>query len=494
MRSRAPGLLTSSLTVCALVGVGVAVTTSAEPPSPDHLSWTVAYYASVITLLLIFGGLTLVVRQYIWTLYAGLGLAVITWPPLHEQSVTQVFSATLVVSRATVIGYGFFICATMFTVAAIATERRHRFARYRPILWGLALASLTFLVISPLFAPSTERAILLFFQIVGMICHVIPVTTFTQIDGEDDLFAAGCGVILAVAFLLHIVLTASGIAPTGPHHFIMDRYVILCAVLFGTLLSMRHILAVQRSREDAFERALAAAERDAAQSRALLDAERNYAEARNVARRRQEQLATTSHDIMQPLMSLRSTVDSITAERDPALQAEMREAFGYLEKVATGYREQETDVEAPPSGTETIPISVLMDTLDRMFRAEAETKGLAFNAEPIAAEVTVDPLAVMRVLSNLTSNAIKHSDSGTVTIRAHRQDGSVDLDVANTGPALNKETVARFMQPNEKGQGSTGSGLGLAIAKELSEKAGLGLSHRYDETLGNVFSVQLEVT
>ena len=82
--------------------------------------------------------------------------------------------------------------------------------------------------------------------------------------------------------------------------------------------------------------------------------------------------------------------------------------------------------------------------------------------------VHADPVALGRVLMNLTTNA--RQTGGSVTLRVG-QDGSIAVE--DTGPGMPPAVLARLFEPGfTTRRESGGSGLGLAIVREIVEAAG----------------------
>jgi signal transduction histidine kinase len=91
----------------------------------------------------------------------------------------------------------------------------------------------------------------------------------------------------------------------------------------------------------------------------------------------------------------------------------------------------------------------------------------------VAAPIDVDPLRVGEVLSNLLSNALRHTPSGgTVTISAAPEDPGVVFSVTDTGSGIPAEALPHIFDRFVKGERSEGAGLGLAIARSLVEAHG----------------------
>jgi two-component system OmpR family sensor kinase len=84
-----------------------------------------------------------------------------------------------------------------------------------------------------------------------------------------------------------------------------------------------------------------------------------------------------------------------------------------------------------------------------------------------------DELRVQQVGRALLDNAIRHNPSGTqVRVAVTADNGSVRLDVADNGPAIDDQTARHLFERFYRGEATSaaGSGLGLAIARELAER------------------------
>lgn len=87
---------------------------------------------------------------------------------------------------------------------------------------------------------------------------------------------------------------------------------------------------------------------------------------------------------------------------------------------------------------------------------------------PGAAAVNVDPVRMRQVVVNLLANAIRHGGAGShVAVESSLADGALTIRVADDGPGMPPEDLARIFDRFYKGPGSAGSGLGLTIARSL---------------------------
>tara|TARA_A100001015_G_scaffold260080_1_gene304523 strand:- start:4568 stop:6001 length:1434 start_codon:yes stop_codon:yes gene_type:complete len=110
------------------------------------------------------------------------------------------------------------------------------------------------------------------------------------------------------------------------------------------------------------------------------------------------------------------------------------------------------------------------------FEALAEEKHIQLMLEGQAPKIKGDRAMLRRAMSNLLSNAIRHSPEGeSVKVRLDVSDeGQVLLSVQNTGPEIPAEHLPRIfdrfyrVDPSRQRQ-SEGAGLGLAIVKSIVE-------------------------
>ena len=114
----------------------------------------------------------------------------------------------------------------------------------------------------------------------------------------------------------------------------------------------------------------------------------------------------------------------------------------------------------------------------------AKVKGLKLLVEtqPLPHHLLGDPSRLQQALLNFAGNAIKFTESGTVTLRARMAGEDNDsvlvcFEVQDTGIGIEPEAIARLFSTFEQADNTTtrkygGTGLGLAITKRLAELMG----------------------
>jgi signal transduction histidine kinase len=119
------------------------------------------------------------------------------------------------------------------------------------------------------------------------------------------------------------------------------------------------------------------------------------------------------------------------------------------------------------------------------YRAEAEDRGLTLtvSAGDHLPSVDVDRVRIGEVLSNLLANALRYTPrGGSILLSAAGEGDAVAFEVADTGPGIAPERLARVFDRFAKSADSRGSGLGLAIARSLVEAHGGTISARSGAT------------
>jgi signal transduction histidine kinase len=116
----------------------------------------------------------------------------------------------------------------------------------------------------------------------------------------------------------------------------------------------------------------------------------------------------------------------------------------------------------------------LIQDLTSSFSSQAATLGidLKTNIADPSQEITADYDRLNQVLSNLISNALRHTPKdGTILLNTESTEGKIRIMVQDTGEGISAEDIPfifdRFWRSDKSRLGRVNSGLGLAIAKQL---------------------------
>jgi signal transduction histidine kinase len=131
--------------------------------------------------------------------------------------------------------------------------------------------------------------------------------------------------------------------------------------------------------------------------------------------------------------------------------------------------------EDPAQGHRAIDLGALAAEAVVMLESSAEDRGVTIDvgAEgPLPA--SGEERAVIQILVNLISNAVRHSpDKGTVTLAFARTPGTASVTVSDQGPGIASADQQRIFERFERAHAKEGgTGLGLAISRRLARSMG----------------------
>jgi signal transduction histidine kinase len=215
-------------------------------------------------------------------------------------------------------------------------------------------------------------------------------------------------------------------------------------------------------------------------------------------RLRRNLMADVAHELRTPLSILQGRleglIDGVYARDDDQL-ARLLEETRVLSRLVDDLRTVAlSDAGALELQREPIDLTGLaadaVHGFDGDAAAKAVTLSLAVPHEPVVLEI--DPVRVREVLTNLLSNALRHTPSGgSVELKIVDAGAWVTLAVGDTGDGMSPEDVARIFDRFYKGPRSSGTGLGLAIAKGIVAAHGGEISAASQLGRGTVVTVLL---
>ncbi|KAL3927553.1 MAG: hypothetical protein SGBAC_013040 [Bacillariaceae sp.] len=94
-----------------------------------------------------------------------------------------------------------------------------------------------------------------------------------------------------------------------------------------------------------------------------------------------------------------------------------------------------------------------------------------------------DSHRIQQVLTNVFTNAIKYTNSGSIVVTVSAKDDMVRFECTDTGPGIPKQDQTKLFQRFVQRGGAPGTGLGLAIAKHLVDLTGGQIFFESDPTL-----------
>jgi two-component system sensor histidine kinase BarA len=260
-----------------------------------------------------------------------------------------------------------------------------------------------------------------------------------------------------------------------------------------------------RERDERLKKHLSQLEQDVAdRTRDYLSAA-NEAQAANQAK--SDFLATMSHEIRTPMNGIMVMAELLTSSDLPGRARRHAEVIAKsgqsllaiindildLSKIEAGRMEVETlDVD---------PVEAAENVL-RLFAARARSKGLdlALHARvPLGALIEADPVRLSQVLSNLVNNALKFTETGSVTLDIAPDPaapGRTRFQVIDTGIGIDPDKLDTIFDAFSQADQTTtrrfgGTGLGLAIGKKLVAAMGGNLAVASESGRGSTFHFSL---
>jgi signal transduction histidine kinase len=222
--------------------------------------------------------------------------------------------------------------------------------------------------------------------------------------------------------------------------------------------------------------------------------------------RKDELVATVSHDFRSPLAIIRQNVQTVLRDLGQMDRDDLRmflEAIGRQEDRLTSMCTNLLDLarlkqRRPPQTV--VDVKALVSGLVDGFQMRARDRGVTLSLDVEATaptQVRGDGDRLGQVVQNLIDNALKFTpDGGAITVRLLADaDERLRVDVEDTGCGVPADAVPRLFEPffqvPRQSHVGQGSGLGLAIVKAVVDAHGGDVHVRSVEGRGTTFSLAL---
>ena len=221
-------------------------------------------------------------------------------------------------------------------------------------------------------------------------------------------------------------------------------------------------------------------------------------------------LAHATHDLRQPAyaaglyaVGLSGVLDKAFAQPDGPAPAQAKRIAAQLEASVTAFNSlleglldlAQLDAQTTALVAEPVDMQALLQAAVSTLAATAAQRGLRLKVRVSkGAWVHAPRDALMRIVLNLTGNAIKFTTGNQVLLFARVRAGRVRIGVLDTGPGIAQADQTRLFDafvrlPQSAGQ--AGLGLGLAIVKRLVEQMGAPIQLRSQPGRGSLFYVDV---
>ena len=276
-----------------------------------------------------------------------------------------------------------------------------------------------------------------------------------------------------------VMLTGVGNSATTYDEFDLESVQLLSNEIW-------HIVQRHRDQQDLIQQKALLETRVAERTEALATASQR-AEAANIAK--SAFLANMSHEIRTPMNGIvgmanilrREGVTSKQAQRLDTIDASAQHLLSVINDVL-----DISKIEAGKFTLEEAPVVVssLLANVSSILSERVKTKGihLLIETDHLPHNLTGDPTRLQQALLNYATNAVKFTETGSVTLRTLKQEETAEevvvrFEVQDTGIGITPEALSRLFSTFEQADNSMnrrygGTGLGLAITKHLAELMG----------------------
>jgi signal transduction histidine kinase len=220
-----------------------------------------------------------------------------------------------------------------------------------------------------------------------------------------------------------------------------------------------------------------------------------------------EFMSIISHELRTPLNAIigyaQMLADGFSGELN---QQQLEDVQTIIRSADKLLRMVEDTLDLARLDTERFPVYLDNLALDEVVRravgsvqSTAEAKGLDIKTHIAsdAATIRTDPERVRQILTNLLSNSIKFTDSGSIRVNVESIDtGGVQISVEDTGIGFDAIAFPHVFEEFRQADASTtrthgGTGLGLAVSKRLVERLGGTIGVNSTPGVGSVFWFRL---
>lgn len=200
-----------------------------------------------------------------------------------------------------------------------------------------------------------------------------------------------------------------------------------------------------------------------------------------------ELVVEVAHDLRSPLTSILFLAETLQRGRSGPVNTVQERQLGLIYSAAFGLSSVASDVIELARGgdrlvdLDPIPFSVtdILESVRDIVQPIAEEKNLTVRVMSPDADFRIGhPVALSRVLLNLTTNALKFTAEGMVEVTAvARNSRCIEFSVRDTGRGIPPQSMATLFEPFRRRHNPgeytfSGSGLGLSICRKLVEAMG----------------------
>ncbi|HOZ83660.1 MAG TPA: ATP-binding protein, partial [Bacteroidia bacterium] len=239
-------------------------------------------------------------------------------------------------------------------------------------------------------------------------------------------------------------------------------------------------------------------------NRYKIQLEEARARSEQLARFKEEFLATMSHEIRTPLSALTGFINRLQQTNTTSEQRQYVNTINMAGQHLLNIVNDVLDLSRIETGKlnfsqEPFVIYKEVNDVVTLLRQKADEKNIALILEASTIRnitVSGDALRLRQVLINVIGNAIKFTEKGTVFVKVKKQaDDFFNFEITDTGIGIAEEKIAKlfdaYQQADNIERNYGGTGLGLAITKKLVELQKGTISMKSVPEKGTTVSIML---
>lgn len=306
--------------------------------------------------------------------------------------------------------------------------------------------------------------------------------------------------MLLASFSISIVLVVAGVLSSLPmgNYFYM-AVVVVEGLCMAAALVLR-VRQIQRSRDEVEARLAVSNEQQALVAQRMLAIAQQKASALADVEAKGQLLTSTGHDARQIVAALRAYAfglkhDSVDRFKAAVDVDQLAQDLDHLLTAAIGGAEA-GGIEDAIIALSDVALNDLFETVRLIHEPEARRRSLSLRLRAGGYEVTTDRVLLLRIITNLVSNAVKFTESGGVLVAARRVSGRTAIEVWDTGKGMSSLQIKAVMHAggHRFSPGQEGLGVGLQGVMLLAQRLGAFIEVTSRPGVGTRFRLTLPET
>ena len=212
-------------------------------------------------------------------------------------------------------------------------------------------------------------------------------------------------------------------------------------------------------------------------------------------------MAATSHDLRQPLHAQGLLIEALKGQNLDTPEQQLIDKLSQSNQALTFLFDSlleisQLDAETIKVNKSHQPLALICRQVINEFEQQAIEKNLSIVLEGKDHVVLSDPVLLIRIISNLISNAIKYTEKGRVTVKMTCNEDAINLSIKDTGIGIAKDQhkaiFNEYMQLNNNARDRRkGVGLGLALVRRMCDLLEHDITIESSPKKGSCFTLKL---